>query len=266
MMIQGVRKAPPPLCVLKASSKEESSSGQYLKDFRICRTCNQWHQALHSIGTLQCKFHPMPLNKNCESEWHVKGVYQCCGVSPDPHHPDFDAKFLLGCCAKDHSALHHLPSPVEIDEVDWPSLLTQKVYPDIEHFQSRESADYETIMKKLRYKGIRIRENGSFYLSRIDNFAVAQRRKHKFKKNKRLTISIKLRIINQDNTVKAYYDDLIVENTKTIREVFQKHFSPPIARDIFITDNDNNEYKGDNLVNKLVENATYTYSVPRSRP
>ena len=263
MIIRGVNKPPPPLHRLVEKTNDSTAEGQYLKDFRVCKTCGEWHQALHSIGTLQCRFHPLPFNRDCESEFHRKGVWPCCGVSPDPRDPEFDAKFVKGCTGKDHCPIHSFPSPLQVHEADWPSLLTQSLYKEIDMFQQSNSSanQWEKIVKKLHYKGIRMNlQNDSFYLSRVDDYMVEERTKHKYFKDKKLSRCIKLRIMKDEQVVS--FHELIVENDKTVRDVMKKHFSFPLLN-MFEIQSDRGDKHGDSTkIEKLDEALNYTYELP----
>ena len=227
-MIVGVNKPPPPLELLKFKKGDDTSlSGQYLKDFRVCKTCGEWHQALHSIGTLKCRFHPLSLNEDCESEFHRRGVWPCCGVSPDPRDPEFDATYAKGCTLKDHSAMHCIPCPTKVQEADWPSVLRASMHEDIE-LVNRSAEPWERIVKKLHYKGIRINPHtDAFYLSRVDDFMVEQRLKHKYYKDERLSVCLRIRHTDGDEVVS--YKEIIVEKRLTIGELRRRHF-PSLPR------------------------------------
>ena len=263
MIIRGVNKPPPPLCKLVEQSDDDTTTGKYLKDFRVCKTCGEWHQALHSIGTLQCRFHPLPFNRDCESEFHRKGVWPCCGVSPDPRDPEFDAKFVKGCTAKDHCPINSFPAPLQVHEADWPSLLTQSIYKEIDMFQQSSSGmnEWEKIVQKLHYKGIRMNlKNDSFYLSRIDDYMVEERTKHKYYKNKKLSKCIKIRILRGEDVVS--FHELIVEIDKTIRDVFIKHFSFRLHPSFNIRDETDRTHNDTKLVSELDEALNFTFELP----
>ena len=228
-MIVGVNKAPPPLELLRSRGGDEAAlSGQFLKDFRICLTCGEWHQALHSIGTLKCRFHPLSLNEDCESEFHRRGVWPCCGVSPDPRDPEFDATYVKGCTLKDHSARHCIPCPTKVQEADWPSVLRNSLHKDIELINRSTQTSWEEMVKRLHYRGIRIDpRTDAFYLSRVDDFMVEQRLKHKFYKDERLSVCLRIRHIKGDEVVS--YNEIIVDKGLTIGQLRQKHF-PALGR------------------------------------
>ena len=247
-MIVGVQKPPPPLCLLRSSGSGDSSSsssgdclsGQYLKDFRICKTCNEWHQAIESIGTLRCRFHPLAFNEDCESEFHRVGVWPCCGVSPNPTDKDFDATFVKGCTMKDHCPDHCLPFPTKVEEADWPSALRESLYDDIETInQCASGLPWDQLVNRLQYKGIRIDpKNSAFYLSRIDDYMVHMRSRHKYFKDERLSVCLRIRLQSAGTDVS--YHEIVMETEATVGEVRRRHFPSVVGR--MLLKRDSNEF------------------------
>jgi len=154
-------------------------------------------------------------------------VYPCCGVSPNPNDKDFDATFAKGCTFKDHSAVHCIPCPSKVEEVDWPSILKDSLHNDIELINRSKNSSWEKLVKELHYRGIRIDPTTNrFYLSRVDDYMVQQRLRHKYFKDERLSVCLRIHVVKQDGGKEAVssYREIVVEKGLTIGQLRKRHF------------------------------------------
>lgn len=195
-------------------------SDEVLLELRTCLTCNEWGMALENTGALGCRFHPLPKNGSCGGRWHGEGVYECCGTSDDPMHKEFHATIgIKGCCAKDHCPIDRMPYPRRIYEKDWPSVLRERVYVDIDKINNdRGNRSWAEITKSLRFKGLRIDENDRFYLARIDEEACEQRTRHKFYKDQKLSRCLRVHSINEEGIAEEVKEVIVADDARIEKE------------------------------------------------
>jgi len=196
-------------------------SDEVLLDLRPCLTCRNWGTALDNMGALACRFHPLAKNGPSGGRWHKAGVFECCGTSDDPRHKDFHAKIgKHGCCTKDHCPIDRMPYPIRVYEKDWPSILRERVYLDINKINGdRTNREWSDIVKGLQFKGLRIDSNDRFYLARIDEEMCESRMKHKFYKNQRLSKCI--RVHTMENGKNIDFQEVIVADDAIVEEQFR---------------------------------------------
>ena len=196
-------------------------SDEVLLDLRPCLTCRNWGTALDNMGALACRFHPLAKNGPSGGRWHKAGVFECCGTSDDPHHEDFHAKIgKHGCCAKDHCPIDRIPYPRRIYEKDWPSILRENIYIDINKINGdRTNREWSDIVKGLQFKGLRIDNNDRFYLARIDEEMCESRMKHKFYKNKRLSKCIRVHTMKDGEDIN--FQEIVVADDAIVEEQFR---------------------------------------------
>lgn len=196
-------------------------SDEVLLDLRPCLTCRNWGTALDNMGALACRFHPLAKNGPAGGRWHKAGVFECCGTSDDPHHEDFHAKIgKHGCCAKDHCPIDRIPYPRRIYEKDWPSILRENIYIDINKINGdRTNREWSDIVKGLQFKGLRIDNNDRFYLARIDEEMCESRMKHKFYKNQRLSKCIRVHTMKDGEDIN--FQEIVVADDAIVEEQFR---------------------------------------------
>ena len=259
--IVGVPQDPPSeeeLNYLKSDSVL-CDSDDVLTEIRPCLTCNRWGNALNNIGAHACSFHALPKNGPSGGKYHGPGVYECCGVSDDPHHPHFHARIgIKGCCHKDHCPIDRLPYPRRIFEKDWPSALREHIYEDINKINmDRSNRAWKDIVGSLHFKGLRIDEQDRFYLTRIDEEQVLARTKHKFYKDEKLSKMVRLRCQNGENTVTLL--EIIVENETFVGQMLQKHV--PSAKEQQVKDASARTFGADARCGGLQEGEEYVVQV-----
>lgn len=220
--IIGIRQTAPSKHLLEARNQQRvlCPTDETLLDFRTCLTCNEWGTALDNIGALACRFHPLPKNGPSGGKFHGPYLFECCGTSDEPFSKHFSAKIgKRGCCAKDHCPIDRIPYPRRVYENDWPSILREKVYVDINTINNdRTNREWSEIAKNLQFKGLRIDKNDRFYLARIDEEMCEARMKHKFYKNKRLSKCI--RIHTTKNGEDLSFKEVVVADNASIEEKF----------------------------------------------
>ena len=194
-IIKNLKIDPPELYRLRQHEESERGlPGSYLKDFRICVTCKRWCQAINNLGTLNCKFHPMYFNEHTAGR-NPKGTFECCSVSSDPRSPYYSREYSKGCVSKDCCPKDELPSPRVIEEKDFPALLTQRLQTDLAVIDSNPSLPWSLLKERIEHKGLRIHpEKNTFYLTRIDEEAVNNRKIHRYVKDKKMTKLIRIRV------------------------------------------------------------------------
>ena len=228
--VRGLQQAPPDRSLLEGRKKLLKDfpvlcpCDEVLLEVRTCMKCNEWGIALENLGALGCRFHPLQKNGPSGGKWHGEGVYECCGTSDDPRHKDFHARIgKRGCCAKDHCPLERMPYPRRIYEKDWPSVLRERVYVDINKINNESgNRTWSEIVKGLRFKGLRIDENDRFYLARIDEEACEARLKHKFYRDQKLSRCLRVHQINDegDERVAEKVSEVIVADDALIEKSF----------------------------------------------
>lgn len=225
--VRGLRQEPPSKKLLEARRNGLKNvpvlcpSDEVLLDLRPCLTCRNWGTALDNMGALACRFHPLAKNGPSGGRWHKAGVFECCGTSDDPHHEDFHAKFgKHGCCAKDHCPIDRIPYPRRIYEKDWPSILRENIYIDINKINGdRTNREWSDIVKGLQFKGLRIDNNDRFYLARIDEEMCESRMKHKFYKNQRLSKCIRVHTMKDGEDIN--FQEIVVADDAIVEEQFR---------------------------------------------
>lgn len=260
----GVRYPPPStqeLEYLKSHSSVLCDSDDVLTEVRPCLTCNQWGNALHNIGAHACRFHALPKNGPSGGRFHGPGVYECCGVSDDPHHEHFNARIgIKGCCKKDHCPIDRIPYPRKIFEKDWPSALREHIYEDINKINmDRTNRTWSQIVKTLNFKGLRIDEQDRFYITRIDEEQCTARTKHKYYKDEKLSKMIRLRCQRKSNTITLL--EVIVENTTSIAQMLKKHVPNAQRQELIDTDNTSMTFSQDERCGTLKEGKEYTVNI-----
>lgn len=227
------RRQPPTSKELReAKYKVLCPSDDILTDLRRCLTCEQWCSPLNSIGALSCRFHPLPKNGPSGGRWHGPGVFECCGVSDDPQHKLFHSRIgRKGCCAKDCCPIDKIPYPRKIEEKDWPAALREKVYEDINTINSRENQNWAEIVVHLRFKGLRIDEQDSFYLSRVDEERCKERMRHRYLKDEKLSKCLRIHSTEKEGLVRMR--EIIVDNRLTVGQMVERYYSGTRRRAAF---------------------------------
>ena len=225
--IVGLNQPPPSEELLEARRKNTvlCPDDEILLDFRPCLTCRQWGTALDNMGALSCRFHPLAKNGPSGGRWWGPGVYECCGTSDDPRDKRFHSTIgIRGCCAKDCCPIDRIPYPRQIYEKDWPSVLREKVYLDINKINNdRTNREWKDIVGGLQFKGLRIDKNDRFFLARIDEEMQEARMKHKFYRNKRLSKCIRLHTEKEDGQASTFRE-VIVANDMKIAKMLGEYF------------------------------------------
>ena len=226
--VAGVRREPPSKELLEARRQETPllcPSDEILLDLRPCLTCRQWGTALSNMGALSCRFHPLCKNGPSGGRFHGPGVYECCGTSDDPRHKEFHAIIgVRGCCAKDCCPIDKIPFPRRLFEKDWPSVLREKIYIDINKINDdRTNREWRKIVEDLQFKGLRIDDNDRFFLARIDEEMCRARARHKFYKDERLSKCLRLHREGKNGEAELFRE-VIVENDTSIKRMLEKEF------------------------------------------
>ena len=205
----------------RMSHLSDTAPGQYLKRLRPCLTCKQWHTALE-IGTFGCRFHPLSYNEDASGRWWGRGQWECCGVSKDPESEFFDATYVQGCTARDHCGINRMPFPTKVPEQEWPALLREDCYKDVETINATTEGTWDKIVKGLKHKGLRIDERDAFYLQRIDLEMYKRRLIHQYDRDKCLTKCIKIFTV-EDGTIKGF-KEMILRNSMRISDIGRVHY------------------------------------------
>lgn len=249
--VAGLRQPPPEKELLEARAEESKKfpmlcpSDEVLMDLRTCVTCRRWGTALENMGSLGCRFHPLPKNGPSGGHWHGPDVYECCGTSDDPRHKEFHATIgIKGCCAKDHCPVYRMPYPRRVYEKDFPSVLREKIYEDINRINNdRTNRTWADIVKGLTFKGLRIDQNDRFYLARIDEEACQQRMKHKFYRDEKVS-----RMVRVHNEASGEVTEMILADSALVKD---SGFGGPLK------DIEKNPIGGDTPCGKLEEGGDY---------
>lgn len=84
---------------------------------------------------------------------------------------------------------------------------------------------WEEIVKKLKHKGIRIHpERNTFYLSRIDEEMVRERKVHKYYKDEKVTCLVRFRVRSQTGE-DLQFKEVVMEKTQTLLDLKKKHLN-----------------------------------------
>jgi len=127
--------------------------------------------------------------------------------------------------SKDCDPINFLPYPRRIEEKDFPSLLHQRLQDDLNIIDNCANMRWEQIVNKLQHKGIRIHpQRNTFYLSRIDEQMVRERRVHKYCKDKKLTALVRFRVRNQTGE-DLQFKEVVMEKTQTLLDLKKKHLN-----------------------------------------
>ena len=225
--IVGLTQPPPSEELLEARRMNTvlCPDDEILLDFRPCLTCHQWGTALDNMGALSCRFHPLAKNGPSGGRWWGPGVYECCGTSDDPRDKRFHSTIgIRGCCAKDCCPIDRIPYPRQVYEKDWPSVLREKVYLDINKINNdRTNREWKDIVGGLQFKGLRIDKNDRFFLARIDEEMQEARMKHKFYRNKRLSKCIRLHTETEDREASTFREVIVADDMK-IAKMLEEYF------------------------------------------
>jgi hypothetical protein len=239
--------------------------GQYLKDWHHCIRCDKWIQAVRSLGCQSCRIHPLPLNQKKGRFWGA-GQYECCGVSPTPFDKHgrrvstYSYELSKGCSFQDHCSVQATFSPDDrLYENQWPTLLREAIDKDVKRIEHSGALEWKDVKRTLTYKGLRIDESNSFYLERFDEDDFAERRRHKYYKNQRMSKCIKV----YDST-QGFRRELILANDETVADIHRLFLSG-----FYSTTSDNlsldlplgGHYSSTTKIGTLSEKETYTILV-----
>jgi hypothetical protein len=191
--------------------------------------------------------HPLPLNTRKGRFWG-EGQYECCGVSATPFDKHgrrvstYSYEFQKGCSFQDHCSVQSTFSPDDrLYENQWPPVLREAIDADVK--------------RTLTYKGLRIDESNSFYLERYDEDDFAERRRHKYYKNKRMSKCIKVY-----DGGKGFRRELILANDETVADIYRLFLSEfyNITSDRFNLSLGMQYYASTIKIGSLSEKETYT--------
>ena len=237
--------------------------GQYLKDWHHCIRCNKWIQAVRSLGCQSCRIHPLPLNTSKGRFWG-EGQYECCGVSASPFDKHgrrvetYSYEFQKGCSFQDHCSLQStFSSDDRLYENQWPPVLREAIDADVKRIEHSAALEWRDIKRTLTYKGLRIDDSNSFYLERYDEDNFAERRRHKYYKNKRLSKCIKVYDSKQ-----RFRRELILANDETVADIYRLFLSGFYNVNLFQLQLGTTVYGPSTKIGSLSEDETYTIFVP----